>query len=119
MDFIRNELVFAALKRAAALADYNIFNNLTKQHKLLQQIIFADESLTVFEKSFVIEMLDMQHDREKILNNVGKKRICENCQLECYATLYCEHCVRNYLEAEFSNWTSGNNDIDVLIQECQ
>ena len=35
------------------------------------------------------------------------------------ATLYCEHCVRNYLKANFSNWTSGNDDIDNLIQKCQ
>src|SRR5204863_8129644 len=38
---------------------------------------------------------------------------------ECLATLYCEYCVRNYLKANFSNWTSGNDDIDSLIQKCQ
>jgi hypothetical protein len=35
------------------------------------------------------------------------------------ATLFCEYCVRNYLKENFLNWTSGNNDIDNLIQECQ
>src|SRR5438034_4953816 len=30
-----------------------------------------------------------------------------------------EHCIRNYLKAKFSNWTSGNNDVDNLIQQCQ
>ncbi|PKK61138.1 hypothetical protein RhiirC2_856438 [Rhizophagus irregularis] len=38
---------------------------------------------------------------------------------ECLATLYCEYCVQNYLKENFSNWTSGNDDIDNLIQECQ
>ena len=47
------------------------------------------------------------------------KRICENCQDECLARLYCEHCVRNYLKSKFSNWTSGNSDIDNLLQQCQ
>ena len=28
-------------------------------------------------------------------------------------------CVRNYLKANFPNWTSGNDDIDNLIRECQ
>ena len=51
--------------------------------------------------------------------NVGEKRICENCGQECLATLYCEYCVRDYLKAKFSNWTSGNVNIDNLIQECQ
>ena len=54
-----------------------------------------------------------------MLRNEGAKRICENCQDECLATLFCEHCVRNYLKANFENWTSGNNDIDDLIQKCQ
>ena len=27
--------------------------------------------------------------------------------------------LRNYLKANFSNWTSGNNNIDNLMQECQ
>ena len=35
------------------------------------------------------------------------------------ATLFCEICIQNYLKANFSNWTSGNNDIDNLIQKCQ
>src|SRR5437763_15134483 len=53
------------------------------------------------------------------MRNEGTKRICENCNQECLATLYCELCVQNYLKANFSNWTSGNNDIDNLIQKCQ
>ena len=35
------------------------------------------------------------------------------------ATLYCEHCIRTYLKSKFSDWTSGNSDIDDLIQKCQ
>ncbi|PKC58648.1 kinase-like protein [Rhizophagus irregularis] len=35
------------------------------------------------------------------------------------ATLYCEFCVQNYLKTNFSNWTSGNVNIDNLIQKCQ
>ncbi|RGB33851.1 kinase-like domain-containing protein, partial [Rhizophagus diaphanus] len=38
---------------------------------------------------------------------------------KCLATLYCEYCVRNYLKAQFSNWTSENDNIDNLIRECQ
>src|SRR3954454_9614932 len=119
MPSIREELVFAALKRAGVLTDYNISNNLTKQHELFQQTILADESLTKDEKSFAIEMLNIRCDLDKVFYNDGKKRICENCSQECLATLYCEHCVRNYLKATFSNWTSGNNNIDGLIQKCQ
>ncbi len=64
-------------------------------------------------------MLNKDFDEFKIRGNVGTKRICENCQNKCLATLYCEHCVRNYLKAKFSNWTSGNDNVNNLIQKCQ
>src|SRR3954454_25266089 len=47
------------------------------------------------------------------------KRICEDCNQECLNTLLCEHCFRNFLKANFSKWTSGNDDIDSLIRKCQ
>ena len=62
-------------------------------------------------------MLTINYDRNKIIFNSGTKRICENCNQECLATLYCEYCVRNYLKENFSNWTSGNDDIDNLNTE--
>ncbi|RIA81260.1 hypothetical protein C1645_881707, partial [Glomus cerebriforme] len=117
MSNIRDELVNAAFQRAVALTDYN--NDLDKRHEFRKQTILADESLTNDEKSKAIEILNKNFDYNKIRFNKGKKRICENCQEECLATLYCEYCIRNYLKAKFSNWTSGNNDIDDLIQKCQ
>src|ERR1051325_8404574 len=55
----------------------------------------------------------------KFLIMKGQEEFCENCNQECLATLYCEYCVRDHLKANFSNWTSGNDDIDNLIQKCQ
>src|SRR5687767_7831268 len=119
MAAIRKELVNATLNGAFALTDYSIHNNLEKQHEFRKKTILADKSLTKDEKSYAIKLLNENFDHFKVLDNEGTKRICENCQDECLATLYCEHCVRNYLKAKFSNWTSGNNDIDNLIQKCQ
>ncbi|RIA79954.1 hypothetical protein C1645_882427, partial [Glomus cerebriforme] len=119
MSNIRNELVFAALEESYFLIDYNIHNGLDKRYEFMQQTILADETLTNDEKYEAIKKLNKYHDFVKILYNEGKKRIYENCQEECLATLYCEYCIRNYLKAKFSNWTSGNNNIDNLIQKCQ
>src|ERR1051325_3019763 len=119
MSAIREELVIAAYSRSFALTDHNIYNDMHKRHEFRQQTILADESLTKDEKTEVIRRLNTDYDRFKVRNNEGTKRICENCNQECLATLYCEFCVRNYLKAKFSNWTSGNNDIDSLIQKCQ
>ncbi len=49
----------------------------------------------------------------------GKKDYVKIVKKECLAALYCEHCIRNYLKAKFSNWTSGNDDINNLIRKCQ
>ena len=119
MATIREELVSAAIQRAAALTDHSIHNTIDKRHEFRKQTILADKSLTKDEKSEARKSLSRDFDWFKILYNEGTKRICENCQDECLATLYCEHCVRNYLKANFSKWTSGNNDIDNLIQKCQ
>src|SRR5436305_1139200 len=119
MAAIRNELVNAVINRAFALIDYNIQNNVDKRHEFRKQTILADESLTDDEKSEAMKHLNKTFDHNKVVFNEGAKRICQNCNQECLAILFCEHCVRNYLKANFSNWTSGNNDIDNLIQECQ
>ena len=104
MPVIRDELVYAAIERAYALIDYNIHDNLDELFEFLRQTILADKSLTKDEKSEAIKLLNESYDRGKVLHNEGKKRICENCQEECLATLYCEYCIRNYLKAKFSNW---------------
>src|SRR3954451_2650146 len=98
MSVIRQELVNAAREKVLVLTDYNIHDNIDKRHEFRVQTILADKSLTEGEKSGVIIRLNISYDRNKIRFNEGKKRNCENCQLECLATLYCEHCIRNYLK---------------------
>ena len=119
MSGIRKKLVYTAINKSIALINYNIHNNFHKQHEFKKQIILADKSLTNDEKSKAIRISAKNMDRLKLQTNEGTKKICENCQEECLATLYCEYCVRNYLKANFPNWTSGNNDVDNLIQKCQ
>src|SRR4051812_31738090 len=119
MSAMRYELINAANNRAYNLMDYNIHNDIQKQYEFQKQTVLADKSLTKDEKTEAIRLLTKAYDRNKILFNDGTKRICENCNQECLATLYCEYCVRNYLKKNFKNWTSGNDDIDNLIKKCQ
>ncbi|GES80091.1 kinase-like domain-containing protein [Rhizophagus clarus] len=119
MSAIRKELVTAALARSHALIDYDVYNDIHKRYEFRKQTVLADNSLTKDEKTYAINWMTRGYDRDKILENSGTKRICENCKKECLATLYCEFCVQNYLKSNFSNWTSGNDDIDNLIQNCQ
>ena len=119
MSAIRREVVQAALNRSYALLDYNIYNDFHKRFEFRRQTVLADKSLTEDEKTEAIKIISQTYDRAKVNYNEGTRRICENCNKECLATLYCEHCVRNHLKAKFSSWTSGNDDIDNLIQKCQ
>jgi len=118
MAAIRQEFINAAIERADALKDSYIHNDISKRHEFVKQIILDDESLTIDERTVAIKIITENYDYFKILLNEGIKRLCES-SLECFATSYCEHCARTYLKNDFSSWTSGNTDIDDLIQECQ
>src|SRR2546429_3585687 len=98
MSTIRNELINAVKNRATTLIDTNIHNNIHKQHKFRVQTVLADKALTKDEKTEAVRILNENYDRDKILDNEGTKRICENCNQECLATLYCEICVRKFLK---------------------
>ncbi|PKY55788.1 hypothetical protein RhiirA4_475501, partial [Rhizophagus irregularis] len=119
MSTIRYELVYATTSRATSLIDYNIHTDNDKCYEFRKQFILTDKLLTDNEKAVAIKRITETYDRNNILSNTGTKRICETCKQECLATLYCEYCVQNYLKDNFSNWTSGNDDIDNLIQKCQ
>src|SRR4051812_3939485 len=117
MVTMRPELVNAVVNRAYALTDINIHDNDDKQHDFRKRTILVDESLTKDEKSVALKQLNKFYDFNKISFNKGTKRICENCHNKCLATTYCEICIQNYLKSNFSNWTSGSNDIDNLIHK--
>ena len=95
MSTIRHEIANAALTRAHNLINFNIYDDIPKEHEFKKQTIFTDESL----KAASIRIL-------KIIFDEGTRRICENCSQERLATLYCEYCVRDHLKAKFSDWTS-------------
>ncbi|PKC64826.1 kinase-like protein [Rhizophagus irregularis] len=119
MSNIRKKLIQAVFSRAFTSIDYNIYVIFHEQIEFCKKFVLADNSLTEEEKTEAIRIINKDHDRNKIKNNNGTRRVCENCNQKCLATLYCEYCVRNYLKYNFSNWTSGNNVIDNLIKNCQ
>ena len=119
MSNIREELIRAVISRSFTSIDHNIYVGFHEQIEFRKQFVLADNSLTKEEKTEAIRIINENYDRNKIINNDGTRRVCENCNQKCLATLYCEYCVRNYLKANFPNWTSGNIDIDNLIKNCQ
>ncbi|GET55671.1 kinase-like domain-containing protein [Rhizophagus irregularis DAOM 181602=DAOM 197198] len=97
MSAIRYESILAAIQKANELTDYyDNYNDLDTQHEFQKQIVLADTSLTENEKTEAIRELNKIYDRNKVLHNEGIKRIWN-----------------------FPNWTSGNDDVDDLIQKYQ
>ncbi|CAB4424303.1 unnamed protein product [Rhizophagus irregularis] len=119
MSTIREGLIHATINKAITLIDYNNYDSVHKQFEFVKQTILADNSLTNDEKIEAISSFNKDCDREKIVRNEGTRRICETCNQKCLAISYCEYCVQNYLKTKFSSWSSGNNNIDNLIQKCQ
>src|SRR3954470_833336 len=99
-----NQKAVLAVYRAYAETDYNIHSNIHKQYVIQHQKILDDESLTTYETTEALRILTISYEKVKIVYDKGTKRVCENCNQKCLATLYCEHCVRNYLKKNFSNW---------------
>src|SRR5687767_7672445 len=98
MTMTEDQLVFAAFNRACLLTDVSIHNNLDERHEFRKETILKDEFLTKDQKEKAIKLLCTRYDYDRIIFNEGTKRVCENCNQECLAISYCEHCVRNNLE---------------------
>ncbi len=112
---IRRELIRKVINKIFALINYD-----DKYLENGKQMINAEETLTRNEKIEAIEQIKNSFEKYiKIRSNTGEKRFCENCQQDCLAISYCEHCIRNHLKTKFSICESGNDDIDDLIQKCQ
>ncbi|RHZ64785.1 hypothetical protein Glove_320g191 [Diversispora epigaea] len=97
----------------------NIHKTITEQEKYRKDIVENDLSLTENEKKFLLNFLHEKYDILRIKSNTVEKKQCSNCQNWYQAIQYCEFCIRKYLKRYFGNWTSGNNELDKLIQECQ
>src|SRR5436190_1138809 len=99
--------------------DFGIHKTVIEQEKYRKDMVENDSSLTENEKKFLFNELQKVYDSIRINYDSVEKQQCNNCQNWHQATQYCEFCIRKYLENNFGNWTSGNNEIDKLIQECQ
>ncbi|RHZ82370.1 hypothetical protein Glove_109g375 [Diversispora epigaea] len=99
--------------------DSKIHKTITEQEEYRKNMIKNDSSLTENEKSFLFYELRRVYDAIRVEDNVVEKQKCSNCQKWHQAIQYCEFCIREYLKNDFVNWTSGNNEIDKLIQERQ
>ncbi|RHZ84430.1 hypothetical protein Glove_82g74 [Diversispora epigaea] len=105
------------INKAAFSSDFP--TTLHERGEYAKNKIKNDSSLTKNEKKFILDRFLQIYDQLRVENNSEEKQQCNNCQNWHQAIQYCEYCIRKYLENNFGNWTSGNDEIDKLIQECQ
>ncbi|RHZ59689.1 hypothetical protein Glove_362g65 [Diversispora epigaea] len=113
-----NEKLISVRDKSLHTLDINIHKTVAEKEKYRKDLVENDSSLTENEKKFLLNDLQNMYDALRINNSVEKQQ-CNNCLNWHRAIQYCEFCIRKYLENNFGNWTSGNNEIDKLIQECQ
>ncbi|RHZ48712.1 hypothetical protein Glove_543g21 [Diversispora epigaea] len=99
--------------------DTNIHKTDAEQNNYIENMIKNESSLTENEMNFLFNKLQRAYNTLRIEGNSVEKQQCNNCQNWHQATHHCEFCIRKYLENDFGNWASGNNEINKLIQECQ
>ncbi|RHZ70806.1 hypothetical protein Glove_267g8 [Diversispora epigaea] len=99
--------------------DFNIHKTITEQEKHRKNVIENESSLTENEKRLLINEIQKGYDALRIGNHSVEKQQCNNWLNWHQAIQYCEFCIRKYLENNFGKWSSGNNEIDKLIKECQ
>src|SRR4051812_45374265 len=88
---IREDLIKKKLNQATSMLNLNIQDNIEKRSEFIKQMIDDDEELTEDEKKKAKNVFK-DYEYYKVLSNEGEKRVCGNCQNECLATSYCEHC---------------------------
>ncbi|EXX79732.1 kinase-like domain-containing protein [Rhizophagus irregularis DAOM 181602=DAOM 197198] len=90
-EFKLSDDVFEKIK------DFNYWNLTNKQEFLIDKLILNEEL------------------KERYKSN----GLCEDCKQPKTDRKWCKSCNSKHFQQNFKNWTSGNNEIDKLIQKAQ
>ena len=68
-------------------------------------------------------LIDKLIPNEELKQRYNKYGLCKGCKQpntsKTYSDPWCQLCNSKHFQQNFKNWTSGNPDIDKLIQESQ
>ncbi|CAG8621773.1 13746_t:CDS:2 [Acaulospora morrowiae] len=100
--------------------DYSKCTTMTQVFEHLRNsYLESSQSVNESEKAELINRLDSFIDRWNVDHQENDPELCERCQSWAYAAQYCEHCIRHFFKKNFGKWTSGNDEIDKIIQDAQ
>ncbi|CAG8856112.1 10906_t:CDS:1, partial [Gigaspora margarita] len=96
----------------------SVYRTNQQKYKFFRTQFDNNENLNEHERQYLTNMLQRRFDNLSVIYNDGEKRQCNGCKSETRALLYCEFCIRNYLQQNYREWT-GNDEIDNVIKEAQ
>ncbi|MCE8162889.1 MAG: protein kinase [Candidatus Moeniiplasma glomeromycotorum] len=108
------------LKKKKKSKDKQIQEKSTENNKISSKVIEQIKNFTYYklteEQSLLLEQLIPCKELRERYQKYG---LCFECQQTNTGHDWCRLCNSKHFQQEFSNWTSGNEEIDKLIQQCQ
>lgn len=111
------ELINKAMHEAQVAL--NFVGNVNETYSAEINHIENNSYLTEEEKEKAKLSVTKDKDIENLLRLKGPVYPCDQCGRLGYTIENCEHCLKDSLRKEFSNWSSGNPTIDNAIRESQ
>ena len=81
-----------------------------------EQIKDFDHDELTKEQELLIDKLLPNEELKECYKHYG---VCEKCKWPKTGNNWCQQCNAQHFQQNFNNWTSGNYDIDKLIQNAQ
>ena len=83
---------------------------------VLKQIKDFDHYDLTEEQKLLIDKLILNQELKERYKLFG---LCIECKQPNTGNYWCQSCNAKHFQENFKNWTSGNSDVDKLIQESQ
>ncbi|CAG8604435.1 823_t:CDS:2 [Cetraspora pellucida] len=122
VNVINQNKINESWKRSWALVNIDKYPTADLQFESVRSSFHSDPSLMDHERIHLINRLEKFKIRWKSSRrntSTDEKRQCNICQSWTYSIKYCEFCLQDYLNVDFGNWTSGNDEIDIIIRKSQ
>src|ERR1700722_3921687 len=76
---------------------------------------FNGQDLTEEQKLLIDKLILNEELKERYKRN----GLCKECKQPNISYKWCQSCIGKHFQQNFENWTSGNSEVDKLIQESQ
>jgi serine/threonine protein kinase len=135
MGFKTDDYDFISWLRDVKKKDIEWFSNCENKEKLREEFVDSQLSPEVVEQIRSFDIWNLTYEQrsliEKLISNeelrerYKKYGLCQECfqpntGMERYTrSFWCQSCNLKHFAQNFSNWTSGNQEIDKFIQKSQ